>query len=371
MTKLRIVLFIIFLVAVAVLIVFPYRSKAPVNIGFLGSLSGNGSAVDISACNGAILALDALNERGGIKGRRLKMNIYDFKGNPGRISRIFDLMKKKGTAFLVAPYIPDAQFREGSVKDQILTICAGFRRAIGDKKGLDIVLYPLVQDYGEMLADLALKRKITRMAAAVDAFYYPFGLALSEGFSTQYQEQGGIITTAITFDSRDKTDMTRMAEIVAADDPQGLLVIASGASTGRFSALVRRKLPEASLYAAPWALTQDLTGNAGDSLDGLCTYGTDAGKPRQSALESFYAAYERQYGKAADLSALFGYEAMMVLAEGIRNSASPDPSLVRHTLEKMGRFKGLVSDYTVSAGDSIKEALLLRELRGGVITQSQ
>ena len=376
MAKLRIFLFVFFIVAVAVLIVFPYRNKAAVNIAFLGRLSGNGSHNDIAACKGAILAVESVNTRGGIEGRQLRLNIYDYKGKPDQIRKICRQMKEKNSDLLLAPYPPEDRLAGCMEKEGILPVSFGFSDPTGED---GLAFYPRAGRSGAALAELALVREIRSMAVLYDAATYPYGLAFLEGFRHLYLERGGRVAEELAFDSSGSVDLKRLAESVEMAALQGILIVASAKATGDIGIGVRERRPSVQLFAAPWVFTEDGDDSpwaASDSkeitgLTGLCTYAEgDSGRSSQ-VLGPFYSAYTDRYGSPPDPSAIFGYEAVLILAEGIRNSASPDPFLVRHALKKMFRFKGMVSDYTVGKKEAGAEGLVLLEIRDGKIIRGQ
>ena len=59
-----------------------FRSREPLRIGYIGSLSGKYAAMGTSARNGALLAVEEINGAGGIDGRPLSLEIKDDAGNP-------------------------------------------------------------------------------------------------------------------------------------------------------------------------------------------------------------------------------------------------------------------------------------------------
>jgi len=364
MAKLRILLVVAFLILVAVLIVFPYRGKAPIKIAYMGNLSGNGMKSDISACNGAVMGVDAVNAKGGIKGRQIKLSLYDFKGRAEKISGICLAMNEKQISLLIAPFVPENLLAQCRQESKGLILKAGFDASGVKSDNSQINLYFRVKDYGRQMANLAISRKTHSVAVMYDRTYFPHGLAFLEGFRHQYLKLNGQIKEELGFDSQGGVAIEGLVSNIQIINPKGLMVVASAQRTGQICALVRDKIPGIRLYAPPWAMNQELIKTGRQQIDGITGYLVKSQIDRQSAaLSTFFAAYRSCYTSRPDMAALLGYEAVLILTEGIRNSASADPYLIKHTLLKLNRFKGMVSDYYLTEDDQFQPCFDLGEVR--------
>jgi branched-chain amino acid transport system substrate-binding protein len=57
-------------------------AKTPIVIGYLANLTGDGASWGQHERDGAILAVENINQKGGVLGRPLKLVVYDAKGRP-------------------------------------------------------------------------------------------------------------------------------------------------------------------------------------------------------------------------------------------------------------------------------------------------
>ena len=62
-------------------------SDAPVKIGFSGTLKGKYSDLGVQGRNGALLAVEEINDAGGLDGRKLELLVRDDLNTPGRRSQ--------------------------------------------------------------------------------------------------------------------------------------------------------------------------------------------------------------------------------------------------------------------------------------------
>ena len=54
----------------------------PIKVGYLANLTGEGASWGQHEQNGAILAVEEINKKGGVLGRPLALVVYDAKGRP-------------------------------------------------------------------------------------------------------------------------------------------------------------------------------------------------------------------------------------------------------------------------------------------------
>src|ERR1043165_5179032 len=57
--------------------------SGPINFAFIGELSGAGAVSSTNFRDGALMAIDEINAKGGILGRKIELKQYDTQTNPG------------------------------------------------------------------------------------------------------------------------------------------------------------------------------------------------------------------------------------------------------------------------------------------------
>src|SRR5437667_4743512 len=57
--------------------------SGPVKFAFIGELSGAGAVSSTNFRDGALMAIDEINAKGGILGRKIELKQYDTQTNPG------------------------------------------------------------------------------------------------------------------------------------------------------------------------------------------------------------------------------------------------------------------------------------------------
>lgn len=95
-------------------------SKEPINLGLVTSVTGAGAGLGIPQRNGALLAEKAINAKGGIDGRPIKIFIEDDGSNPEiALSKANDLLHNKKVVALIGPTLTASTVAIGSLTDPL------------------------------------------------------------------------------------------------------------------------------------------------------------------------------------------------------------------------------------------------------------
>ncbi|MGM0427217.1 MAG: ABC transporter substrate-binding protein, partial [Thermodesulfobacteriota bacterium] len=77
------------------------REKEPIKLGFSGCLTGRLSDLGTSGRNGAILAVEQVNEAGGINGRPVELIVRDDRQNKAEALRVDQELMAEGVVAII------------------------------------------------------------------------------------------------------------------------------------------------------------------------------------------------------------------------------------------------------------------------------
>jgi branched-chain amino acid transport system substrate-binding protein len=98
--------------------------SGPVNFAFIGELSGAGAVSSTNFRDGALMAIDEINAKGGLLGRKIELKQYDTQTNPGTAR---SQMQK---AIDEEPYVILGPIFSGIVKVSMMLDPAGQRLSV-------------------------------------------------------------------------------------------------------------------------------------------------------------------------------------------------------------------------------------------------
>lgn len=348
------------------------QNKAPIRLGYVGSVSGKFSAKGTAARNGAILAVEELNAKGGIDGRLIELVVKDDAGLPENIDGICDALVKEQVGLVIGPFTTASATMMVPRINKAKILAVGPVVAGDNIGGLDdmfIKIFPSTTDFGEAIGSLALAQGIMSLAIVNDQRNNPFGETMIRGFEAVYTDGGGTVSARVDYLSDKEADFTEVAMEAVEGSPDGVLIIASAIDTALICQHIKKQLQSTSLYASPWSVSKELVSSGGDAVESLYAYLPYDEESIKPEFRRFQAAYVERFKEAPPFVSMFNYEAVYLMVEGIKASHSLNPVKVKQALLKIHLFSGLQSDYALNESGDAERPLFLYRISGKAISK--
>ncbi len=361
----------VLIVALACILILGACSRPePIRVGFSGQLTGKQSDLGVQGRNGVQMAVDEINAAGGIAGRRIELLVRDDLGTPEG-ARAADRALIEAGAVAIIGHMTSAQtmaaldvVEEAGV---ILISPTTSTTALDHLNDRFFRIVPSNVTEGRLLARRAWERHITRIVIVYDHDNAPFGQALTEAFTRQYQSLGGEVVAVITFSSSQEPNMSALASQLQDTGAEGVFIIASANDTALIAQHIRINGWSPPLFISGWAYTNILIQTGGRAVEGaeLVTH-FDVDSQTQPYRE-FVARYQERFGQPPTFAAIQSYETMMVLAQAIKKTETQGSSLSQ-ALVNTRDFPGLTGPITLNRyGNSVRPHYLVT-VRGGKFT---
>lgn len=337
------------------------QAQAPIKIGGLLETSGAVASLGQPGLEGAMLAIDQINAKGGIGGRKLEfLNLNTESDNTKAVTAAKRLLEQDDVVALVGPMNSGSSFAIIDTVQQARTamISNGGSRGIvlppAGKKW--IFLSPLtdVLVQSVMMADMK-KKGITRIALLhADS---PFGTSGRDQFEKNAAAFGITLVSQQSYGSDDK-DMTPQITKIRAVDAQATVIWATGPGQAVAVKNYRQLGLTPPLYLSHAANDFNFLRLAGASADDILIpsskiYVIDslaAGDSQKPLLEEFVRDYRAKFGKPPATFAGNAYDAVMMIADAI-SKVGPDRAKVRDAIEATKDHLGVTAVYTYTPDD--------------------
>ncbi|MDP1716275.1 MAG: ABC transporter substrate-binding protein [Anaerolineales bacterium] len=201
-------------------------------IGGALSLTGIQAPLDEPGLRGAELAIEELNNTGGILGRPVKFINLDGKSDPVTVGNVAVQLIEQGAVAIVAPC--DFDFggpasREAQAKELVgISTCASSplygSEALGDKQ---FTLSMWNTTMGAAAAEYAYKEKGWRSVYVVTDSFIDYTTSLSEYFIVSFKDLGGEVIFEDTYTQGDQDFSAQLARIQALEKMPDFLYISS------------------------------------------------------------------------------------------------------------------------------------------------
>jgi len=349
------------------------KEEGPIKVGALFAVTGPAAFLGEPERNTAQMVIDEINSKGGIKGRKLQLVVYDTMGDTTKAVQLANkLIKNDKVVAIIGPSTTGESMAVIPVveKEQVplISCSAGikitdpvkkwvFKTAQNDSLAVNRIYEHLQQ------------KKQTKVAI----------LTVSDGFGSSGREQlkeqaaknGITIVLDETYGPKD-TDMS--AQLTKIRGSQAQAIICWGTNPG--PAVVAKNARQLGitmpLFMSHGVSSRKFIELAGDAAEGLKL---PSGKvivagllpdtdPQKKALLSYVSSYKKSFNTEGDHFGGHAWDAVMLLKGAIERGGS-NAATIRDQLEKTTQFPGIGGMFSYSATDHAglgKDAFALVEI---------
>ncbi|MGI6515141.1 MAG: ABC transporter substrate-binding protein [Syntrophomonadaceae bacterium] len=338
-----------------------------IKVGFLGALTGDVACYGIPGLNGLELAVEEINAKGGILGKKVVIVEEDNAGDKteaAAITRKF-ISKDKVNAIIGDPCtgitIVAAKIAQ---ENQMVLISPGacgegaidagdycFRNTLLDKMAC-----PAVTKY---LIDKGYKN-----FALVTAINDEYSVGLSNYFRAALKELGGNIVIDESI-QRGDTNFAAQVTKIKPTNPDIIIFTGYYQEAALFMKEVRKQGMNQVFVGGDGCLGEELYKLGGDAVEGSMVYCGFSPEQSRPEVQRFLDAYaEKHNGELADMFSAQYYDAMYIVAEAMERAGSTDPKVYKDEMAKTKDFPG-VSGVTTFGPDRepIKNPVFLLQVK--------
>ncbi|HYM90061.1 MAG TPA: ABC transporter substrate-binding protein [bacterium] len=326
----------------------PSRGAAPaVTIGVAAPLTGPRALLGRNFRQGVELALDEINEAGGVLGQPLRVIFEDDQGdNPGAaINAVNRLISVHKVPLMLGPHYSVAQMATQKIycdaKVVSLTGASGVPvTAQGCKyvfrvRASDAIVAPALARY--------IKEHLKFTKVAILYVNDDFGKAGAAAAAAALDSVGLKPVAVESHNAGDKDFTAQLTKIVRAGAES---VVTWTHDTD--AALVLRQARELNLnlrFAGPTSLSApSFIALAGEAAEGVFSANDFVPTVPTERVQSFVKRYTRRYKTLPEIWASAYYDATWLAAKAIQSARSTDPDKVRAALLSL-RYSGVLADF--------------------------
>ncbi len=340
--------------------------KPSIRVGFVAQMTGKQAELGVQERNGVLLAVEEINARDGIDGRKIELLVRDDRGVPETARSVDRELIDAGVVAIIG-HATSGQTTAGlQVTNPAKMVLLSPTTSTPELSGLDdsfFRVYPTFKDSAQSFAEYAYKTTgVKSLAVIYDTDNAAYAQTYSKVFSTQFVAQGGAIAGELSFSSAAQPDFQALLETLRKRDADGLLIVASDIDTAFIAQRVRIMGWDIPLLTSAWAQTETLINNGGNAVDGLLLEQSYAPNSQAPRFSTFKSNFNVRFGQSPSFGAAFGYEAAMVLAFALKNTRGKADGLKRALLEVQD-FKGLVDNFSLDRFGDVKRPFYLTVIK--------
>lgn len=348
-----------------------------IKVGGLFALTGWFDSYDVAGSKGFQLALDQINEAGGIDGHEVEYVYYDTTSDLATATALTTrLIEQDGVDVLVGMNDPNTDIACGTIAQEYgipslatVSTLPYTQERVGDTA----FLVP----YGDnvqaaAMSEYAYNELGVRTAYVITNNTDEFTLALSKYFQLHFESLGGVLLSegevGSEYDDNTSTDFSSIInQILALDELPDAIFLGCFTDEGP---IILKQLREAGL---------DMVCLSGDGLDDLSvaqiageasnnTYYSTHANYADPSMDDFINAYREKYNEdPQNAFAALAYDAAYLLKYAVENYANGDysPAAIRDAIAQVTDFEGLTGTISYANGNIPTKTVFINEFKDG------
>lgn len=321
---------------------------------------------------GLQLAVDEINARGGLGGRRLRIARYDDRESIDESGRVAQQ--------IVAD--PDVVAVIGHLQSYTTLQCAPLYDAAGLVHIAPTATDPQLtarghrrlfrltftdRSVGHQLADLAASRSWKRVALGY--IRNDYGRNVANAFEARAPQHGIDVRVRSSYDPSEQVSEQTFQQILlewSAAEIEAIVLAGEVPSAALLVAQARRRGIDVPVLGGDAMSSPGLMAVAGPAAEGAIVASFFHPALPRPEIAAFDAAFRKRYGEPPDAGSALGYDSVSLVAEGIRQAGSAVPEQVAAALHRLTAWPGVTGDFTFDAnGDLVDRAVVFSVVREG------
>ncbi len=352
-------------------------TDATIPVGINVELSGDVASYGSNCRDGALLAIEQINEAGGVLGQQLEGLVRDCKSTADEALSVSASLLEENIVAQIGPLTTgDVQGSTPIMMENKIPLIAPAATAanvtVDDKTGetFDYIFRVCFIDpfQGTLMAQFAAENLEAKTAAIYSDTSNDYSKGLARYFKETFTEKGGTIVAEEGFVTNDR-DFTATLTKIKNTNPDFIYV------PGYY-----QEVAPLIKQARELGITVPVGGGDGwDSPDMVSVAGGDAlnntfftnhysSQDTDENIVVFVEAFKAKYDKEPDAFAALGYDAVQLLVQGINDANSADPEAIAQALAEIKDFEGVTGNMTIDEQHNPIKAGVIIEFKDGVQT---
>lgn len=334
-------------------------------------LSGNASAYGTPMDQGVKLAVEQINEAGGVLDQDVSYKSYDNKSTPSEATSVATRLATEDNAVAV---IGPATTGDANAQTPALTrakVPAILPAATGDmvtmedeETVLEYIFRVCFQDsfQGKVLAEFAQGDLQATKAVIIADNSTDYGVGLAEAFKEVFE---GEIVAEENFTDGD-TDFQAILTNIKNQDFDVIFIPGYYDEAGLLIKQAREMGITQPIMGPDGFANTTLVELAGaDNVDNVYYTGHFTPNSDDPKVQDFLAAYEEAYGVEADSFSALAYDAANLLFQAIETAGSTDSEAVTEAIANTTDFEGITGTFSMDENHNPVKNTLVIELQDG------
>lgn len=341
------VLDVVFLLLSGVILLFVTgctKDEDPIKIGLATTLTGKASTWGISSRNAVSMAVEQINNAGGVNGRPIQLIVKNDKADPETALQVDKELLDEGVVAILGHYLSSPSMKTVPFMNERKTLMLSTGTSTVALTGLDDqfirLLVPLDKKAPYLAGTAKSKLNIKKIALVYDLSNPKYTEPLQQHFAVEFERIGGDISKKITFDSRMPLSFPDIAREISSSGSDGVYIIANAINTALICQHMMKIGVDAKIIVSGWAFPDpDFIKNGGQAVEGVVAVNEFNKESTTEKFLRYKTQYEEQFNTSVSLADQISYEAAQILFKALKVTVEPEK--IRDKILQTKVFDGL------------------------------
>ena len=349
-------------IALAIILVFGVITTSIAEevykIGAILPLSGDAAQYGEWGKRGISLAVDEINSKGGINGKKIEVVYEDDAAEPKRgVSAVNKLINVDKVKVIIGPIPSTVTLAVAPICEKAKVVIMSSSSSPAITKAGDYIFrnWPSDDFEGSAMANYVIKKKYRNVA--ILHINNEYGLGVASVFKTEFSKQGGKVLITETY-KQGISDMRPQLIKIKKYNPEAIYLVGHAKENGHVVKQARELNIKAQILGTVGIEGPDLINIAGDSAEGL-VYTAPAFDPdsHDPTVKAYQQEYMKKFGKKSEIFAATTYDATKIMALMIGKTGY-NPDAIKDGLYKLKDYPGVSGKTNFDRnGDVIKSVM--------------
>ena len=335
--------------------------EPPILLGFVGGLSGRVADLGISGRNGAILAVEDINNAGGVHKRKVKLLVMDDKQDGKTAEQAVKDLIDNGVVAIIGHMTSSMSMQTVPIinEKKIIMMSPTTTTTFLSKK--DDYFYRVsntTESYATKMARYLFDTLKSRNVAVVyDLRNKAYTESWLNDFRSEFERAGGRIAAAVTFHSGPDEHLFDVVQQALAPEIDAMVISASALDTAMLCQQVRKMGKDIIITAAEWAATEKLLELGGAAVEGVIVSQFFDRNSSDPEYLKFRQKYKKRFGNEPGFASVNSYDAVNAVLAAMKKQ--PAGRLLKKSIQQSSEYKGVQGPVRIDQfGDADRKAFL-------------
>lgn len=364
MKKFFIYVFILTIIIISFYWLYSLRNKEPIKIGLMVTLTGVYPDLGREIRDGALLAVEMINEKGGINGKPLKLIIKDNKYNIELAKNNYEELYRENVIAVIGPTTSTTAKNLLPLINEKKLLAIAPTPTSTELAGLDdymIRLRPTNKDEAAILADYVNKNLNVKSIAIIYDIINPI---YTKDFINHFMPHfdKNVKFYIYPFDET-KDNIKNLSRKIINQSVDAVLILVDVYNTALFAQNLRILKPNISILTTIWAKSPRLIEHGGKNIEGVISIDIIECQEAREKNEEVNNKFIERFGRPINCISIYGFDSVMIIKRAIEEGATREN--IKEVILKIKKFHGLQGEIIFDEfGDNQKKPFVL-EIKDG------